>query len=72
YHNLVYSKYSFYLYLYTKKSISKFKSHFFALIKNIKNNPSQKMLRFSIAYKILFHSIFVHDSTPYQYFNHKL
>ena len=61
YHNLVYSKYSLCLYLYTKKSISKFKSHFFALIKNTKNNPSQKMLRFFIDYKIFSNSIFTHN-----------
>ncbi len=72
YHNLVYSKYSLCLYLYTKKSISKFKSHFFALIKNTKNNPSQKMLRFFIAYKIFSNPMFIHNSISFQYSNSKL
>jgi ribosomal protein L22 len=48
YHTLIYSKHSICRCIYTKKSISKFKSLLFSLTKNTTNNPLQKLLEFYI------------------------
>lgn len=58
YRNLIYSKYSLCRSIYFKKNISKFKSYLFSLIKNIKNNPSQKIIRF-FTYKIFSNAKFI-------------
>jgi len=53
YRNLMHSKYLLFRSIFIKKNISKFKSNLLSLIKNIKGNPSQKIILLFIAHKIL-------------------
>jgi len=53
YRNLMHSKYLPLRSIFIKKNIYKFKSNLLSLIKNIKGNPSQKIILLFIAHKIL-------------------
>lgn len=67
YHNLTSSKQIPNLCLYATKYLSKIKSYLSILIKNIKNNLSQKLLLFFITHEIFPNAKFILYNTFYQH-----